>query len=62
GGRGGGGGRGGRGGGRGGGGRRPRPPPAPARRDTGRTPTTYRLDDPVYWGGPIRDERYLVVA
>ena len=31
-------------------------------RDTGRTPTTYRLDDPVYWGGPIRDERYLVVA
>ena len=31
-------------------------------RDAGRTPTTYRLDDPVYWGGPIRDERYLVVG
>jgi ubiquinone/menaquinone biosynthesis C-methylase UbiE len=28
----------------------------------GRTPSTYRLDDPVYWGGPITDERYLVVA
>jgi ubiquinone/menaquinone biosynthesis C-methylase UbiE len=28
----------------------------------GRTPTTYRLEDPVYWGGPITDERYLVVA
>jgi len=31
-------------------------------RDAGRAPTTYRLDDPVLWGGPIRDERYLVVA
>ena len=28
----------------------------------GREPTTYRLDDPVLWGGPIRDERYLVVS
>ena len=28
----------------------------------GRTPTTYHLDDPVLWGGPITDERYLVVA
>jgi ubiquinone/menaquinone biosynthesis C-methylase UbiE len=31
-------------------------------RDAGRTPTTYRLDDPAYWGGPITDERYLVAA
>jgi SAM-dependent methyltransferase len=31
-------------------------------RTAGRTPTTYRLDDPVLWGGPITDERYLVVA
>jgi SAM-dependent methyltransferase len=28
----------------------------------GRAPTTYRLDDDVYWGGPITDERYLVVG
>ncbi len=28
----------------------------------GREPTTYRLDDPVLWGGPITDERYLVVS
>ena len=28
----------------------------------GREPTTYPLDDPVLWGGPIRDERYLVVG
>ncbi|MDX6374686.1 MAG: hypothetical protein QOD98_3674 [Nocardioidaceae bacterium] len=28
----------------------------------GREPTTYLLDDPVLWGGPITDERYLVVA
>jgi SAM-dependent methyltransferase len=31
-------------------------------RGAGRTTTTYRLDDAVYWGGPITDERYLVVA
>ena len=31
-------------------------------RTAGRTPTTYRLDDPVLWGGPITDERYLVVS
>ena len=31
-------------------------------RDAGRTPTSYPLDDPAYWGGPIRDERYLVVG
>ena len=31
-------------------------------REVGREPTTYPLDDPVYWGGPITDERYLVVA
>jgi SAM-dependent methyltransferase len=31
-------------------------------RSTGREPATYRLDDPVLWGGPISDERYLVVA
>jgi SAM-dependent methyltransferase len=31
-------------------------------RGAGRTPTTYRLDDDVYWGGPISDERYLIVA
>jgi ubiquinone/menaquinone biosynthesis C-methylase UbiE len=31
-------------------------------RDAGRAPTTYRLDDAVLWGGPIRDERYLVVS
>ncbi len=28
----------------------------------GRESTTYVLDDPVYWGGPTEDERYLVVA
>jgi SAM-dependent methyltransferase len=28
----------------------------------GREPTTYRLDDPQLWGGPITDERYLVVG
>jgi ubiquinone/menaquinone biosynthesis C-methylase UbiE len=28
----------------------------------GRDPSTYALDDPAYWGGPIADERYLVVA
>jgi SAM-dependent methyltransferase len=31
-------------------------------RDAGRSPATYRLDDPVLWGRPIEDERYLVVA
>jgi len=31
-------------------------------RGAGRAPTTYRLDDPVLWGGPVADERYLVVA
>jgi SAM-dependent methyltransferase len=31
-------------------------------RAAGREPTTYRLDDPVYWGRPITDERYLVVG
>jgi ubiquinone/menaquinone biosynthesis C-methylase UbiE len=31
-------------------------------RAAGRAPTTHRLEDPVYWGGPITDERYLVVA
>jgi ubiquinone/menaquinone biosynthesis C-methylase UbiE len=31
-------------------------------RSAGREPSTYRLDDPAYWGGPITDERYLVVA
>ncbi|WP_028652577.1 class I SAM-dependent methyltransferase [Nocardioides halotolerans] len=31
-------------------------------RSAGRAPATYRLDDPVLWGGPITDERYLVVA
>ena len=31
-------------------------------RVAGRAPTTYRLDDDVYWGGPITDERYLVVG
>ncbi len=28
----------------------------------GREPSTYPLDDPVLWGGPITDERYLVVG
>jgi SAM-dependent methyltransferase len=31
-------------------------------RDAGREPATYRLDDDVLWGGPISDERYLVVG
>ena len=31
-------------------------------RAAGRRPTTYRLDDPALWGGPVEDERYLVVA
>ena len=31
-------------------------------RGAGRTPTTYRLAEEIYWGGPISDERYLVVA
>jgi SAM-dependent methyltransferase len=31
-------------------------------RGAGRQPTTYPLNDDVYWGGPITDERYLVVA
>jgi ubiquinone/menaquinone biosynthesis C-methylase UbiE len=28
----------------------------------GRKPTTYPLDGPALWGGPVRDERYLVVG
>ena len=28
----------------------------------GRQPRTYSLTEDVYWGGPITDERYLVVA
>jgi hypothetical protein len=31
-------------------------------RRAGRQPTTYPLREDVYWGGPTRDERYLVVA
>ncbi|QIG41987.1 class I SAM-dependent methyltransferase [Nocardioides anomalus] len=31
-------------------------------RAQGREPTTYPLTEDVYWGGPIRDERYLSVA
>ena len=31
-------------------------------RGAGREPTTYPLTDEVLWGGPITDERYLVVA
>jgi ubiquinone/menaquinone biosynthesis C-methylase UbiE len=31
-------------------------------RGAGRTPTTHPLTDEVYWGGPVDDERYLVVA
>jgi SAM-dependent methyltransferase len=31
-------------------------------RDAGRQPRTWTLDDPVLWGGPPTDERYLVVA
>ena len=31
-------------------------------RGAGREPATYPLPDPVLWGGPTTDERYLVVA
>ena len=31
-------------------------------RTAGRTPTTYHLREEIYWGGPITDERYLVVG
>jgi SAM-dependent methyltransferase len=31
-------------------------------RGAGREPTTYPLREDAYWGGPISDERYLVVA
>jgi SAM-dependent methyltransferase len=31
-------------------------------RRVGREPSTYPLDDPVLWGGPIADERYLIVS
>jgi SAM-dependent methyltransferase len=31
-------------------------------RQAGREPTTYALSDDTYWGGPITDERYLVVG
>ena len=31
-------------------------------RAAGREPTTQHLTDPALWGGPITDERYLVVA
>ena len=31
-------------------------------RAAGRTPTTYHLREEIYWGGPITDERYLVVG
>ena len=31
-------------------------------RAAGREPTTYRLADPALWGGPVTDERYLVVG
>ena len=31
-------------------------------RAAGREPTTYPLPDAIYWGGPIEDERYLVVG
>jgi SAM-dependent methyltransferase len=31
-------------------------------RSVGREPHTVQLSDDVYWGGPITDERYLVVA
>ena len=31
-------------------------------RRQGATAAVYRLDDPAYWGRPITDERYLVVA
>ena len=30
--------------------------------EAGRDPQVVRLTDPVYWGGPITDERYCVVA
>ncbi len=31
-------------------------------RGAGREPTTYPLREDAYWGGPINDERYLVVG
>jgi ubiquinone/menaquinone biosynthesis C-methylase UbiE len=31
-------------------------------RAAGSTPTTYHLREEIYWGGPITDERYLVVS
>jgi SAM-dependent methyltransferase len=31
-------------------------------RGAGRTPTTHPLGDPVLWGGPVTDERYLVLG
>jgi SAM-dependent methyltransferase len=31
-------------------------------RGAGRSSTTYRLADDVLWGGPISDERYLIVS
>src|SRR4051794_12811555 len=31
-------------------------------RDVGRDAEVHPLVDPVYWGGPITDERYLVVG
>jgi SAM-dependent methyltransferase len=31
-------------------------------RAAGREPTTHHLREDAYWGGPVRDERYLVVA
>ena len=31
-------------------------------RGAGRTPATYPLREDIFWGGPITDERYLVVA
>ena len=31
-------------------------------RGVGRSPTTYPLEEDVYWGRPITDERYLIVS
>ncbi len=31
-------------------------------RATGRAAGLTRLSDPVYWGGPVTDERYVVVG
>lgn len=31
-------------------------------RATGLEPELLRLPDPIYWGGPITDDRYLVVG